>query len=173
MMITDNTFWMFYEVFTLAAGNLLMHGQISKILAQCMLSIPFIFLTNTTNFQLFRFRFPLQFFVSPFHFRFPFPLALLSQGKNISMILHILYSGHLLLCDRYRGWTGTLYANTKWDELHACLLPGCIHTNSYWCWRCLQIAIFSSPGVELPPSLQHRIHLQQTYINYAYLFIQQ
>ena len=38
-----------------------MHGQISKIIAR---SIPFIFLTTTTNFQLFRFSFPFPFSVS-------------------------------------------------------------------------------------------------------------
>ena len=45
-----------------------MHGQISKILAQCVLNVVY-FLTTTTNFQLFRFRFPLQFSVSAFRFR--------------------------------------------------------------------------------------------------------
>ena len=47
-----------------------MHGQISKILAQCMLNIVYIS-DDHYQFQLFCFRSPLQFSC----FCFPFPLA--------------------------------------------------------------------------------------------------
>ena len=49
----------------------ILHGQIPRILAQC-LSMLFIFLTTTINFQFFCFRFSFSFY---FRFRFPFPVS--------------------------------------------------------------------------------------------------